>query len=182
MNKWLILVAIRIRDPDTDPYRDTGKTCLVGGMHCPSASSYKCHPPVVCNDRPMPVDVSAAFTRRKAATPCCRRHQQSRRRSADRLPSCQCADPPAVRPSERRRRRAPWWASGRRTAGTWSRQPVREAVSVQSAVLWRRAPLTHQLAAGYRRVLVDVNREVNRVYVVGKLLLQNHKHRAFSAQ
>jgi len=36
-------------DPDTDPYtdpypypdpyRDTGKTCLGGGMHCPSASS-----------------------------------------------------------------------------------------------------------------------------------------------
>jgi len=25
---------------DTDPYRDTGKTCLGGGMHCPSASSY----------------------------------------------------------------------------------------------------------------------------------------------
>jgi len=22
-----------------DPYRDTGKTCLGGGMHCPSASS-----------------------------------------------------------------------------------------------------------------------------------------------
>ena len=29
-------------DPDTDPdpYRDTGKTYLGGGMHCPSASSY----------------------------------------------------------------------------------------------------------------------------------------------
>ena len=27
-------------DPDLDPYRDTGKTCLGGGiMHCPSASS-----------------------------------------------------------------------------------------------------------------------------------------------
>jgi len=22
-----------------DPYRDTGETCLGGGMHCPSASS-----------------------------------------------------------------------------------------------------------------------------------------------
>jgi len=22
-------------DPDLDPYRDTGKTCLGGGMHCP---------------------------------------------------------------------------------------------------------------------------------------------------
>jgi len=29
-------VTIRIRDPDTDPYHDTGKTCLGGGMHCPS--------------------------------------------------------------------------------------------------------------------------------------------------
>jgi len=35
-------VAIRITDPDMDPdtdpdpYRDTGKTCLGGGMHCPS--------------------------------------------------------------------------------------------------------------------------------------------------
>ena len=28
------------RNPDQDPYRDTGKTCLGGGMHCPSASSY----------------------------------------------------------------------------------------------------------------------------------------------
>jgi len=26
-------------DPDSDPYHDTGKTCLGGGMHCPSASS-----------------------------------------------------------------------------------------------------------------------------------------------
>ena len=28
-------------DPDTDPdpYRDTGKTYLGGGMHCPNASS-----------------------------------------------------------------------------------------------------------------------------------------------
>jgi len=25
---------------DPDPYRDTGKTCLGGGMHCPSASSF----------------------------------------------------------------------------------------------------------------------------------------------
>jgi len=34
-------MAIRITDPDTDPdpYRNTGKTCLGGGMHCPSASS-----------------------------------------------------------------------------------------------------------------------------------------------
>jgi len=29
----------RIRDPDTDPYRDTGKTCPGWGMHRPSASS-----------------------------------------------------------------------------------------------------------------------------------------------
>jgi len=33
-----ILVAIWVMDPD--PYRDTGKTCLGGGMHCPSASLY----------------------------------------------------------------------------------------------------------------------------------------------
>jgi len=36
-------VAIRIEDLDTDPdsdlYRDAGKPCLGGGMHCPSASS-----------------------------------------------------------------------------------------------------------------------------------------------
>jgi len=31
-------VVIRVRDPD--PYRDTGKTCLGGGMHCPSASRW----------------------------------------------------------------------------------------------------------------------------------------------
>jgi len=33
-------VAIRITDPV--PYRDTGKTCLGGGMQCPSASSCVC--------------------------------------------------------------------------------------------------------------------------------------------
>jgi len=26
-------------DTDPDPYRDIGKTCLGGGMHCSSASS-----------------------------------------------------------------------------------------------------------------------------------------------
>ena len=26
-------------DDDTDPDRDTGKTCLGGGLHCPTASS-----------------------------------------------------------------------------------------------------------------------------------------------
>jgi len=31
-------IRIRIRNPD--PYRDTGKTCLGGGMHYPSASSF----------------------------------------------------------------------------------------------------------------------------------------------
>ena len=35
MNKWLILMAIWIRDP----YCNTGKTSLGGGMRCPSASS-----------------------------------------------------------------------------------------------------------------------------------------------
>ena len=42
-------MAIRITDPepdtDTDPNRDTGKTCFGGGMHYPSASSAK-HLPV----------------------------------------------------------------------------------------------------------------------------------------
>jgi len=28
-------------DPFPDTYRDTCKTCLDGGMHCPSASRYK---------------------------------------------------------------------------------------------------------------------------------------------
>jgi len=35
MNKWLKFGG----DPDPDPYRDTGKTCFGGGMHCPLASS-----------------------------------------------------------------------------------------------------------------------------------------------
>ena len=42
VGKWTndyILVAIQIMDPD--PYRDTGKMCLGGGMHWPSASSFK---------------------------------------------------------------------------------------------------------------------------------------------
>ena len=30
---------------DPDPYRDTGKTCLGGGMHCPSASSFNMQQP-----------------------------------------------------------------------------------------------------------------------------------------
>jgi len=35
------LVAFFVTDPDTDPdpYRDTAKTCLGGGMQCPSAYS-----------------------------------------------------------------------------------------------------------------------------------------------
>ena len=41
-------MAIQVTDPDTDPdvdrdpdpYRDTGKTCLGGGIHCPSASGF----------------------------------------------------------------------------------------------------------------------------------------------
>jgi len=43
LNFWWIRIRI-ITDPhtDTDPdmNRDTDKTCLGGGMHCPSASSY----------------------------------------------------------------------------------------------------------------------------------------------
>ena len=36
-------------DPNSDPnpYRDTGKTCLGGGMHCPSASSFSSVVPIV---------------------------------------------------------------------------------------------------------------------------------------
>jgi len=34
----LAIVVIRLTDPES--YRDTGKTCLGGGMHCYSASSY----------------------------------------------------------------------------------------------------------------------------------------------
>jgi len=36
MNKWL---NFGDPDADTNPDRDTGKTCHGGGMHCPSASS-----------------------------------------------------------------------------------------------------------------------------------------------
>jgi len=39
VNKRLHFGGDPVRDPDTDPYRDTGKTCLDGGMYCPSASS-----------------------------------------------------------------------------------------------------------------------------------------------
>ena len=35
MNKRLNFAG----DPDPDPYRDTVKTCLGGGVHCSSASS-----------------------------------------------------------------------------------------------------------------------------------------------
>ena len=38
INFFLFLVAIRITD--RDPYRDTGNTCLGGGMHCPSPCRY----------------------------------------------------------------------------------------------------------------------------------------------
>ena len=36
MNKWLNFGGDQDKDPDPDlyPYRDTGKTCLGGGMHC----------------------------------------------------------------------------------------------------------------------------------------------------
>jgi len=35
---WRMAIRITDRDPD----RDTGKTCLGGGMHCPSGSSFCC--------------------------------------------------------------------------------------------------------------------------------------------
>jgi len=38
VNKWLNLGG----NPDTDPYRDTGKTRLSGGMHCPSHCTFFC--------------------------------------------------------------------------------------------------------------------------------------------
>jgi len=43
VNKWLNSRGDPDTDPNTDPdpYRDTGKTCLGGGMHCPSASSFQ---------------------------------------------------------------------------------------------------------------------------------------------
>ena len=48
MNNWLNFGGDPVTDPDTDsdsvsdsdPYFDTSKTCLGGGMHCPSASIY----------------------------------------------------------------------------------------------------------------------------------------------
>jgi len=40
MNERLNFGGDKNHGPDPDPYRDTGKTCLGGGMHCPSASSY----------------------------------------------------------------------------------------------------------------------------------------------
>jgi len=43
MGQWTKLMVKRwwqwARDADTDPYRDTGKTCLGGGMHGPSDSN-----------------------------------------------------------------------------------------------------------------------------------------------
>jgi len=39
MGQWTNDYIFVVPDPDPDPYRDTGKTCLVGGMHCPNASS-----------------------------------------------------------------------------------------------------------------------------------------------
>jgi len=38
-----ILLVIRITDPD----RDAAKTCLGGGMHCPSASSSTSHRSII---------------------------------------------------------------------------------------------------------------------------------------
>jgi len=39
MNKWLHFNADPDHDTVPDPDRDTGNTCLGGGMHCPSAST-----------------------------------------------------------------------------------------------------------------------------------------------
>jgi len=38
MKKIIKLAAIRIADPNLQPYRDTDETCLGGGMHYPTAS------------------------------------------------------------------------------------------------------------------------------------------------
>jgi len=37
-------VAIQITNPNSNlnPHRDTGKTCLGSGVHCPTASSFLC--------------------------------------------------------------------------------------------------------------------------------------------
>ena len=44
MNKWLNFGGNPDTDPDSntdpDPYHDTGKPCLGGGVHCPSASGF----------------------------------------------------------------------------------------------------------------------------------------------
>jgi len=42
VNEHKIFMAIRVTYPDM-MYRDTGKTCLGGGMHCPIASSFVLH-------------------------------------------------------------------------------------------------------------------------------------------
>jgi len=57
-------VAIRITDLDTDPDpdRDTGKTCLGGGMNCHSASSLYIF--VVLYSRHLLVQLFAAFVSR----------------------------------------------------------------------------------------------------------------------
>jgi len=39
--KFFVAIRITDLDPDPNPYRDTGKTYLGGGMHCPSASIVK---------------------------------------------------------------------------------------------------------------------------------------------
>ena len=50
LNKWLNFRADPIQG-SADPYRDTGKTCLGAGMHCPSPSSSEstqnCELPVI---------------------------------------------------------------------------------------------------------------------------------------
>jgi len=42
----LDLIWITDPDPFPDPDRDTGKTCLGGGMHCPSASIHTGSSPI----------------------------------------------------------------------------------------------------------------------------------------
>jgi len=109
------------------PYESVSEKYLVIGLHWPKLwSKVACivffRLEAACS---MFVNASvqaAAFMRRRKAAVGRLRRRQSRRKSADRLSPCQCGGLRARRPSERRRRRVPWWASGRRTAGTWSRQ------------------------------------------------------------
>jgi len=52
MNKWLNFGGDSDHDRDHDPYCNTSKTCLGGGMHCTSACSSFCTDRICCMIRP----------------------------------------------------------------------------------------------------------------------------------